>query len=78
MTTQATDNDATWRGYSSRRPWIGLTLLGISIFSTLAVLIYFGAWVAQDRIEARADEGAAAQSEGEWWEDSLIAVCPIH
>lgn len=59
---------------------MGLSLLGISIAFTLSVLIFFGAWLSEDRIEARVDgnESVHGEAEGEWWEDGLIAVCPIH
>jgi hypothetical protein len=50
----------------------------VSVAFTLSTLIFFGAWVAQDRIEAREDESVAAQADGEWWEDGLIAICPVH
>jgi hypothetical protein len=66
-----------WSDPPVKRPWLGLALLATSIVSTVAVLVFFGAWLAQDRIAARADETGQSSS-GEWWEDGLIAVCPIH
>ena len=63
-----------------RRPFLGFGLLMSSVIGTLAVLIYFGAWVSVDRIERRAlAEGVdESQIEGEWWEDGLVLACPLH
>ena len=69
--------DELWRSFNSRRPWIGLSLLASSIVFTVAVLIFFGAWFADGRIEDRA-AASGHEVEGDWWEDGLIAVCPIH
>ncbi len=51
-----------------------------SVIGTLAVLIYFGAWASSDRIENRAQALGISESqvEGEWWEDGLVFVCPLH
>ena len=73
--------DPTWQTLPAQRPWQGLALLGISVVATLAILIYFGAWHADNRIEARNTEAAGAGQEStqdEWWEDGLISICPIH
>lgn len=56
---------------------LGLGLLGGSIIFTASVLIFFGAWFADGRIEARTDT-VGHEAQGDWWEDGLIAVCPIH
>lgn len=81
MTTETFNSSQSdgpdWPEASGRRPWLGLSLLAGSIVFTLAVLIFFGAWFADGRIEARS-ETAGHQAEGDWWEDGLIAVCPIH
>jgi hypothetical protein len=63
-----------------RRPILGLGLLMATVISTLAMLIYFGAWASTDRIENRAFAAGAAEShvEGNWWEDGLIMACPLH
>jgi hypothetical protein len=59
---------------------MGLGLLGVSGVFSLALLIYFGAWAAADRAEAR----ALAAAEGEHatgaaiWEDGARWVCPLH
>lgn len=66
-----------WPEASGRRPWLGLGLLGGSVIFTASVLIFFGAWFADDRIEART-ETIGHEAAGDWWEDGLIAVCPIH
>lgn len=68
---------AEWTDISDRRPWLGLGLLGGSVIFTASVLIFFGAWFADDRIEART-ETVGHEAQGDWWEDGLIAVCPIH
>jgi hypothetical protein len=70
--------DPTWQTMPARRPWQGLALLVASIIGTLAVLIYFGAWFAEDRVQARSAAGETAEAQGEWWEDGLIAICPVH
>ena len=72
--------ETTWAAASGRRPWLGLGLLGGSIAFTLAVLIFFGAWLADNRINTRvsASGEGVETSAGKWWEDGLIAVCPIH
>ncbi len=75
--TAAVAEAAEWPEASGRRPWLGLGLLFGSILFTVAVLIFFGAWFADDRIEARSGV-AGHEVEGDWWEDGLIAVCPIH
>lgn len=68
----------SWEAVDSRRrPMLGLGLLGGSIVFTLAVLIFFGAWFADERIEART-ETVGHEASGDWWEDGLITVCPIH
>ena len=79
MATNTIENseNESWAVVSNRRPWLGLSLLGGSIVFTIAVLVFFGAWFADGRIESRA-AAAGAEAEGEWWEDSLISVCPIH
>ena len=63
-----------------RRPILGLGLLMATVISTLAMLIYFGAWASSDRIENRALAAGTTEShlEGEWWEDGLIIACPLH
>jgi hypothetical protein len=63
-----------------RRPIVGFGLLMSSVFGTLAVLIYFGAWASSDRIENRALAAGIYESqvEGEWWEDGLVLACPLH
>ncbi len=76
-----TDMADMWAQSSRRRPWLGLGLLGISIAFTLAVVIYFGAWSASEKIQARqaaegnpgvADEDVAA------WEEGFLWACPLH
>ena len=64
----------------NRRPIVGFGLLMSSVIGTLAVLIYFGAWASSDRIENRAMAAGISeiQVEGEWWEDGLVFVCPLH
>jgi hypothetical protein len=59
---------------------MGFGLLMSSVFGTLAVLIYFGAWASSDRIENRALAAGIyeAQAENEWWEDGLVFACPLH
>ncbi len=66
-----------WAEASGRRPVLGLGLLAGSVIFTVAVLVFFGAWFADDRIEARS-ESVGHEVDGDWWEDGLIAVCPIH
>jgi hypothetical protein len=63
-----------------RRPVLGLGLLMTTVISTLAMLIYFGAWASSDRIENRALAAGTTEShvEGNWWEDGLIIACPLH
>jgi hypothetical protein len=63
-----------------RRPIVGFGLLILSVIGTLVFMIYFGAWVSYDRIENRAFTAGIpeTQVEGEWWEDGLVFVCPLH
>ncbi len=81
MKSQAVINDTPeatpWSEAARRRPTLGIGLLAGSVVFTVAVLIFFGAWFADDRIEARSD-AIGHSAEGDWWEDGLIAVCPIH
>ncbi len=62
------------------RPFLGFGLLMTTLIGTLAVLIYFGAWVSSDRIENRASAAGIpeSQAEGEWWEEGLVFACPLH
>jgi hypothetical protein len=60
MTTSQTPDQIAIAGNGNRRPVLGLTLLGISVFSTISVLIFFGAWLSEDRIEARAVDGTVS------------------
>ncbi len=77
-TTQEHLDSPTWEVVDARRrPWTGLALLGGSIVFTFAVLVFFGAWFATDRIDARSD-ALGHEAQGDWWEDGLITVCPIH
>jgi hypothetical protein len=64
----------------ARRPVLGLSVLAASAVSTLALLIFFGAWMAENRIRARAanTDGTDLEVKGDWWEDGLISICPIH
>lgn len=65
-----------------RPPWRGLALLGVSAGFSAALLIYFGAWSALDRVEARqlalAPRAEAAAPVEAWWEEGLLWVCPLH
>ncbi|NQW20576.1 MAG: hypothetical protein HQ477_07635 [Chloroflexi bacterium] len=63
-----------------RRPFVGFGLLMSSVIGTLVVLIYFGAWASSNRIENRAYAAGTTESQidGEWWEDGLVFVCPLH
>ena len=64
----------------SRRPFKGLALLSSSVIGTVAVLIFLGAWASEKRIEDRAISIGKNpdQIQAEWWEDSLLFVCPVH
>lgn len=70
-------DETPWSEASGRRPLLGLGLLAGSVIFTASVLVFFGAWFADDRIEARS-RTVGHEAEGDWWEDGLIAVCPIH
>jgi len=68
-------------GFSiSRPPFLGYGLIASSVIGSVALLIYFGAWAATDRIENRAlASGKVTElQDGEWWEDGLIFACPLH
>lgn len=65
-------------GADRSRPWKGLGLLLVSVLSTLAILIYFGAWAASDRVEARTASQQDSGGESEAWEEGLLYVCPFH
>ena len=59
------------------RPVFGLGLLLVSALATLAILIYFGAWAASERVDARGQiDGASGQKAA--WEEGLLFVCPFH
>ena len=55
-----------------KRPVMGLTFIGFTLIVCLAFLIYFGAWVADKRLELR------NQQEPIWWENTILWVCPLH
>ena len=65
-----------------RPPWRGLTLLAISAAFSAALLVYFGAWSAAERVDARgltlASRTEVIEPGEAWWEDSLLWVCPLH
>jgi len=81
-TSQPVDNSPPeLEGFEIKRPpFVGFGLLMSSVIGTLAVLIYFGAWASSDRIENRAHAAGIAESqvEGQWWENGLVNVCPLH
>jgi hypothetical protein len=65
---------------SAGRPLLGLGLLGVSAAFSTALLVYFGAWAASDRAQAReqaATVGQPAASDA-LWEDGLLWACPLH
>ncbi|MEK9676611.1 MAG: hypothetical protein VW271_08835 [Chloroflexota bacterium] len=64
----------------SRPPLLGYGLIASSVIGSVALLIYFGAWAATDRIENRAlaSGNVSELQDGEWWEDGLIFACPLH
>ncbi|MEX0761743.1 MAG: hypothetical protein WD333_04830 [Dehalococcoidia bacterium] len=76
-----TDIADVWTQSARRRPWLGLGLLGISIAFTLAVVIYFGAWSASEKVQARqaaeVDPGAAGKDVSAW-EEGFLWACPLH
>lgn len=80
--SQLTVSDSPERGgfAINRRPLLGFGLLFSTVLFSAAVLIYFGAWASADRIENRAlaADATPSHAEGEWWEDGLLFVCPLH
>ena len=60
------------------RPRLGVALLIGSALATLAILIYFGAWAASDRVSARSETPLAAGEGSAAWEEGLLYVCPFH
>ena len=72
--TPATDvNDSDKAG----RPFYGVGLLVASALATLAILIYFGAWAASERVSARTGVDSA-DGQNAAWEEGLLFVCPFH
>ena len=67
---------------SRKRPWTGLSLILVTTVVSFLLLIYFGAWLATDRIDDRFADNYTATSnmnfKGNWWERSIITVCPLH
>jgi|TARA_B100001971_G_C17993135_1_gene433384 uncharacterized protein YneF (UPF0154 family) len=53
-------------------PTIGISLMGFTIIICLVFLIYFGAWVAEKRLEVRDQKNPV------WWENTVLWVCPLH
>ena len=60
------------------RPRLGVALLIGSALATLAILIYFGAWAASDRVNARSETPVTAGEGNAAWEEGLLYVCPFH
>ena len=60
------------------RPRLGVALLIGSALVTLAILIYFGAWAASDRVSARSETPETAVEGNAAWEEGLLYVCPFH
>ena len=52
-----------------------LAMISITIFFTVALLIYVGAGFSEYRIEQRIN---LEQSNNLWWEKGFISVCPLH
>jgi hypothetical protein len=60
------------------RPRLGVALLIGSALATLAILVYFGAWAASDRVSARSGTPETAVEGNAAWEEGLLYVCPFH
>jgi hypothetical protein len=56
-------------------PHKGLSMIVMTIFVSLALLIYIGADYSENRIKNRANQNNLADV---WWERSFILVCPLH
>ena len=56
-------------------PLKGLAMISITIFFSVALLVYIGAGFSEYRIEERKNR---VQSNDLWWEKGFISVCPLH
>ena len=56
-------------------PLRGLGMISITIFFSVALLIYVGAGFSEYRIEQRK---SLEQSNNLWWEKGFVSVCPLH
>ena len=56
-------------------PIKGLVMIFITIFFSIALLIYVGAGFSEFRINERNNAG---QINDLWWEKGFITVCPLH
>ena len=56
-------------------PHKGLSMIVMTIFVSLALLIYIGADYSENRINNRVSQN---NSTDVWWERSFILVCPLH
>ncbi|MBA4715178.1 MAG: hypothetical protein H2015_01140 [Chloroflexi bacterium] len=56
-------------------PLRGLGMILITIFFSIALLIYVGAGFSEYRIEERKNGELVNNL---WWEKGFISVCPLH
>ena len=56
-------------------PLKGLTMISITIFFSVALLVYIGAGFSEYRIQERKN---LEQYNNLWWEKGFISVCPLH
>ena len=56
-------------------PLKGLVMILITIFFSIALLVYIGAGFSEYRIQERKN---LENANGLWWENGFISVCPLH
>jgi hypothetical protein len=68
---------------AGRGPWLGLGLASLTVVFCIALVVYFAAWAASERVEARAlssagNDAGQRVTEKVWWEDGARWACPLH
>jgi len=60
-------------------PYYGISSIGISILFSIIILIYLGAAVSTERKYNRENfETIGNSTEGIWWENGFLFMCPLH
>lgn len=64
---------------NNKIPYYGISSIIISILFSTIILIYLGAAISTERKNNRENfETIGNSTEGIWWENGFILMCPLH